>query len=429
FNDTLLGDGNANMIEGGAGDDIMSAGAGIDTVSYAHAAAGVTVSLSITAAQNTGGAGTDTISGFEYITGSAFNDTLTGNTGVNIIDGGAGDDVMNGSYGIDTVTYATAVSGVTVNLAVTAAQNTGGAGVDTLSAFENVIGSAFNDTLTGTGGANVMKGGAGADALNGGAGSDTADYSDSALAVTIDLQNNTISGGDADGDTLASIENITGSDSGSQRDFIFGDANSNIFYGLAGSDVFEGGGGADTVDGGVGWDTMRYLRSASGVTVNLETNVNTGGDAQGDVLYGIENVQGSNYNDSLTGGAGNDSLSGGSGADTIFAGAGIDALIGGSGNDIFVLSNASGIDTISDFSRVTGNNDIIDIADLLSGYDPLTSAITDFVEITTSGTASILKIDADGGANGFIHIATLNGVTGLTDEAALVASGNLMLAA
>ena len=102
--------------------------------------------------------------------------------------------------------------------------------------------------------------------------------------------------------------------------------------------------------------------------------------------------------------------------------------MGQGGNDIFVLSNASGIDTISDFSRVTGNNDIIDIADLLSGYDPLTSAITDFVEITTSGTASLLKIDPDGGANGFIHIATLNGMTGLTDEAALVASGNLLVA-
>src|SRR5688500_13593961 len=149
FNDTLLGDGNANVMEGGAGDDIISAGAGIDTLAYAHAAAGVTVSLSITTAQNTIGAGTDTATGFEYIIGSAFNDTLTGNTGANIIDGGAGDDVMNGSYGIDTVTYAAAASGVTVNLALTTAQNTGGGGVDTLSAFENVTGSTFNDVLTG----------------------------------------------------------------------------------------------------------------------------------------------------------------------------------------------------------------------------------------------------------------------------------------
>ena len=96
---------------------------------------------------------------------------------------------------------------------------------------------------------------------------------------------------------------------------------------------------------------MRYFRSSAGVTINLETNVNTGGDAQGDLLYGIENVQGSNYSDSLTGGAGNDSLSGGSGADILHAGAGSDTLTGQGGNDIFVLSNASGTDTISDFSR------------------------------------------------------------------------------
>jgi Ca2+-binding RTX toxin-like protein len=120
-------------------------------------------------------------------------------------------------------------------------------------------------------------------------------------------------------------------------------------------------------------------------------------------------------------------LSGGGGADTIFAGAGIDALIGGSGNDIFVLSNASGIDTISDFSRVSGNSDAIDISALLTGYNPLSSAIADFLQITASGTGSILKIDADGGADNFIQIATLSNATGLTDEAALLAAGNLIV--
>ena len=84
------------------------------------------------------------------------------------------------------------------------------------------------------------------------------------------------------------------------------------------------------------------------------------------------------------------------------------------------------IDIINDFSKT--QFDTINIANLLQGYNPATKAITDFVEITTSGSDSILKIDADGGANGFVQIATIRGVVGLTDEAALVASGNLIAA-
>ena len=62
------------------------------------------------------------------------------------------------------------------------------------------------------------------------------------------------------------------------------------------------------------------------------------------------------------------------------------------------------------------------------GYDPLTKAITDFVEITTSGTNSIVKVDIDGAgtAYGFQQLATLQNITGLTDEAALKASGHLI---
>ncbi len=133
----------------------------------------MTVNLANTGTQSTGGAGTDTLTSIENVTGSAFNDTLTGNTGNNVIIGGAGNDTMNGAAGTDTVDYSTATAGVTVNLAVTAAQNTGGAGTDTLSNFENLTGSAFNDILTGNAGNNIIVGGAGNDTINGGAGNDT----------------------------------------------------------------------------------------------------------------------------------------------------------------------------------------------------------------------------------------------------------------
>src|SRR5436190_14289111 len=91
---------------------------------------------------------------------------------------GAGDDTLSGDNGTDTASYADAGSGVTVSLAIATAQNTDGAGTDTLSSIENLVGSAYADTLTGDSGDNVLVGGSGNDALNGGAGNDTLDGGD-----------------------------------------------------------------------------------------------------------------------------------------------------------------------------------------------------------------------------------------------------------
>jgi Ca2+-binding RTX toxin-like protein len=173
FDDVIAAfDGN-DVILGGGGNDTLDGGAGIDTASYADAPTAVTVNLTTTVAQNTGGAGSDTLAGIENLTGSAFNDMLTGDAGSNVIDGGPGDDVLDGGAGSDTASYAAAGAGVVVSLAVAGPQTTGGAGTDTLSSFENLAGSAFNDALTGDGGDNILDGGAGADAMAGGAGNDT----------------------------------------------------------------------------------------------------------------------------------------------------------------------------------------------------------------------------------------------------------------
>ncbi|MFM7264388.1 MAG: M10 family metallopeptidase C-terminal domain-containing protein [Cyanobium sp.] len=108
-----------------------------------------------------------TVSQFENVIGSSFADTIAGNAGANTLQGGAG---------IDTVTYAGATAAVRVSLATTLAQNTLGDGVDTLSSFENLTGSRFNDTLTGDSGKNVISGGLGADVLTGGLGADVFGY-------------------------------------------------------------------------------------------------------------------------------------------------------------------------------------------------------------------------------------------------------------
>ncbi|WP_395660327.1 S8 family serine peptidase [Aestuariivirga sp.] len=103
-NDTISGNSGDDTIDGGSGDDTLNGGTNIvagDTVSYASATAGVTVTLASTISQNTAGAGSDTLSGFENLTGSNHNDRLTGSTGANVIKGVSGDDVITGGRGAD----------------------------------------------------------------------------------------------------------------------------------------------------------------------------------------------------------------------------------------------------------------------------------------------------------------------------------------
>src|SRR5204862_525485 len=104
FNDSLTGDSGDNILAGGAGNDSLDGGAGSDTASYAGAASAVTVNLGLATAQNTVGAGTDTLSNFENLLGSSFADTLTGNSNANVLNGGAGNDLLFGAGGGDTLT-------------------------------------------------------------------------------------------------------------------------------------------------------------------------------------------------------------------------------------------------------------------------------------------------------------------------------------
>ncbi|MEF9898631.1 MAG: Ig-like domain-containing protein, partial [Pseudomonas sp.] len=122
-----------------------------------------------------GGSGHDTLNagaGNDVLIGGDGNDILNGGDGNDLLNGGAGNDQLNGGAGIDTASYAGAGSGVTVSLASAGAQNTGGAGTDTLTGIENLIGSDYNDHLTGDGNANLLIGGLGNDTLIGGGGND-----------------------------------------------------------------------------------------------------------------------------------------------------------------------------------------------------------------------------------------------------------------
>ena len=217
----------------------------------------------------------------------------------------------------------------------------GGEGSDTLQGW------AGDDTLNGGAGNDRLYGGSGADHLNGGEGVDTTDYTFSGAAVTVSLAINTGSGGDAQGDILTGIENLTGS---AFDDILTGDNNVNrlvggegadSIYGGGGNDIILTGGGYDYVDGGSGVDTVSYENSWDRVVVSLTTGSGQYGEASRDVLVNVENLVGSNFDDTLTGsavvnrlngGAGNDTLDGAGGNDILVGGTGADTLIGGAGD-------------------------------------------------------------------------------------------------
>ena len=131
--------------------------------------------------------------------------------------------------------------------------------------------------------------------------------------------------------------------SADQADILRGLGGNDMLFGGSGNDTLEGGPGADTLIGGPGMDTADYSASAAAVSVNLLTGLGSGGDAQGDILGGIENIVGSAFNDTLTGGAVNDTLTGGAGNDTIDGRSGSDtAVYSGSSTNYQVTQNADG---------------------------------------------------------------------------------------
>ena len=446
--DRLIGGVGNDRLIGGEGADTLDGGAGWDIIDYETSTSGVTVDLA-TGAASGGDAEGDVVSNVERIAGSRHDDALTGDSGENLLKGRAGDDrldggasddrliggvgndrliggegadTMDGGAGWDILDYESSTSGVTVDLATGAASG-GDAEGDVVSNVERIDGSRHDDILTGDSGENLLKGragddrlvgrrgddrliggvgddrlvggrdddwligGAGADTLIGGSGEDVIDYRVSPSGVTINLATGAASGGHAQGDRIAGVEHVIGTE---HDDHITGDAGANRLtggggddrlIGAEGNDRLIGGAGGDTLDGGVGWDIIDYESSTSGVTVDLATGAASGGHAQGDRIAGVEHVIGTEHDDHITGDAGANRLTGGGGDDT---------LLGGAGRDRFIFEPGNGDDTIQDF---TDGEDVID----LIGFD-----VTGFAELSMRSDDRGVVIDLSGHGGGTI---------------------------
>ena len=364
-NDKIYGGKGDDTLDGGPGDDLLVGGSGVDTfiggtgsdmiyadredveidggsedegappatdiLSFANFTDetledgdGITLNLQ----------GNATVMNIEHVIGTAEVDTLTGtNADPETIEGGDGGDTLVGGEGPgDTVSYANSDDDVRVGLgdgtdgALAGSTARGGhAGGDTISEFENVMGSAYGDDLTaldgtagqtgstlwGLDGDDELEGGAGNDTLEGGAGADELDggiqspreedeenaqtntlsYAMSDAGVRVDLAAASASGGHADGDEIATYDltigtgddqtdievatfvNVTGS---AHDDHLTGDMFNNHLSGGGGDDSLRGAAGADVLAGGPGAD-MLYGGEDTGERNNMVPNPDDGG--------------------------------------------------------------------------------------------------------------------------------------------------------
>ena len=380
--DTLHGDSLSNYIDGADGDDLIDGGEGNDTliggnngtagdtVSYITAGSAVTVNLDLTTVQNTGGGGSDTLSGFENLIGSEWSDILTGTGGNNLINAGAGDDTIVGVVGADTIDGGGGID--TIRLAVTSAAlnamnnaalinveaidaSTATAGVVVNLALQTegftFTGSAFADTFTGTGAADTIVGVVGADTINGGGSTDTIRLSATSAALNAMTNARLINVEAIDASTAAA--GVTVSLANQTEGFIFtGSAFADTFTGTGAADTIVDVIGADTINGGAGTDTIRL--SATSAALNAMTNaaltnveaINAATAAAGVVVnLGLQTegfaVTGSAFNDTLTGAAGVDNVNAGAGDDTILGVVGADTIDGGAGTDTIRITATS----------------------------------------------------------------------------------------
>jgi Ca2+-binding RTX toxin-like protein len=208
-----------------------------------------------------------------------------------------------------------------------------------------IFGTFIGETLMGTPGDDLIQGLEGSDTISGGDGDDI------------------LFGGNKD-DPEAFADGNDDLIGGNGNDTLIGGNGADLMFGEAGDDLFFPGSGTDLIDGADGIDTVDYSTSDVAVQVNLATPTNlTGGHADADQLILVENLVGSNFDDTLTGdpssnvisgGAGNDVIVGGAGNDTINGDAGDDSLSGGDGDDI--LTGGPGADTMNGGA---GNDTII----------------------------------------------------------------------
>jgi Ca2+-binding RTX toxin-like protein len=347
FNDTVIQLPVTNFISGSSGNDTLVAtsandqidgGAGSDTVEFRGASAnfswtqGGDGSWTVKDLRAGSPEGTDTLKNVELlkftdklillgsapanvILGTSATDNLWGTVGDDVIRGGGdidflygspGNDTYDGGDGRDLVLFLESPQALRIDLAITGPQNTG-EGYDTFESIEQVSGSAYGDVLYGDAGANGLSGQGGDDQLNGRDGDDS---------LSGDVGDDTLYGG-------AGNDSMVG---GSGDDFIYGEAGDDKISHQ--SETTDRSLGNDYIDGGEGGDTVWVTYVGFGVSINLsvttEQQIGAGFTL---TIKNVENLDGWQFADRLTGNADGNKFTGWNGDDVIDGGGGVDTVV------------------------------------------------------------------------------------------------------
>ncbi|MBN1604604.1 MAG: hypothetical protein JW915_23550, partial [Chitinispirillaceae bacterium] len=328
---SVYGQSGNDTLRGGSAVDTLVGGDGSDTADYSglYNNVGAIVNLSAGRADDDGNGSVDTLTGFENVKGSDFDDTITGNNGNNIIIGLGGNDY-----------------------------------IDALGGDDLIYGNAGDDTIIGGEGDDFIDGGAGSDSLNGFAGQDIIFFSGATIGINLELENNSTGTVNEDGtgsiDTLLNVDGAVGTEF---FDYMRGNDSDNEFHGRGGDDVLRGNGGNDIIDGGEGID---LVEGGTGEDLLL-------GGAGDDIVYG---------------GAGDDLIISGVGDDRINTGLGDDQVVWDEGNDVISAESSDSVILVSDDTLlITPVNDEEDNRTEVSTSDFSNTVIvrgTDDIEQVTS---------------------------------------------
>lgn len=331
-----------------------------------------------------GGTGDDILSAGEH------NDILFGEEGNDRVSGSSGQDYVFGGDDADYVS--------------------GGPGEDVLSGGlgdDEIRGGLGHDIIIDLSGNNNIHGEAGDDYVIAGDGDDYIITNEGYDIVRAGGGNDDVHGGSED--------DILFGEGGNDR--IFGGTHNDVIYGNEGNDYLEGEGDDDIIYGGAGADELR-------------------GGVGNDRLYADDGLGATPSNDKLRGNHGDDQLFGGDGVDTLYGGEDNDLLVGTTlgqskmygeaGADTFAFTGVPGGDAhrIQDFNS---SEDFINISDILSGFDSVTDAISDFVKLVyRDATRTDIKVNVDGEGNDWHSLALLVGDYGGVTATDLYVAGKLI---
>ncbi|MEH2614336.1 Ig-like domain-containing protein [Bradyrhizobium sp. AZCC 1693] len=395
--------GNFNQFEGLAGNDTIT-GNGNTRLIYINAAAAVTVDIAAGTATGDASVGTDTFTGVNSATGSAFADTLSGSANNENFTGLAGNDVIDGRGGFDTAIYNAfnTTGGVSIDMASGIVTGDASVGTDTLLSIESVQGTNFADTYVATGfgttGANVgssgtfnwFQGNGGNDVITGN-GNTQIQYASATGGVSVNLATGIATGDASVGtDTITGgVNNVFGSNF---NDTIIGSSGNESLNGGSGNDTLAGGGGGDSLNGGAGADTFVYATGGGSDFVSdftrgqgdridvtgvsgifsladiqahasqqgsntlidfgngdaiMLANITVGSLVASDFVFNNNSITGTPANDVLVGTSQIDGIFGLDGNDRLQGLAGNDTLDGGNGFDRAVYTDATGSITVN----------------------------------------------------------------------------------